>query len=109
MRYHLCLLPDSVSLPRSFFPRFDDNTDSGPSSSYSETTGLPLEAMDQLFGVAEMTDAEKAVLGYGEGKPAVAHLEHAGYAEAVGKSGRTNTVTVMDPVSELSEHAPYRS
>jgi hypothetical protein len=81
------------------------------SSSYRETTGLPLEAMDQLFGVAEMTDAEKAVLGYGEKGISVSHHEHAGYADAASKVGRTNTVTVMAPVSELSEHqqTQYRS
>ncbi|KAK4050195.1 hypothetical protein OIO90_005177 [Microbotryomycetes sp. JL221] len=66
-----------------------------------ETKGLPLEAMDHLFGVAELTDAEKAVMGISD-KPTgqVAHVEHASLGNALSYAGRTNEVEVMAPISE---------
>ncbi|ORY76871.1 and other transporter-domain-containing protein [Leucosporidium creatinivorum] len=67
-----------------------------------ETKGLPLEAMDHLFGVAELTDAERAVMNLEEGKDngTTAHLEHAGYANAAATVHRSNTVEVMAPIDE---------
>jgi hypothetical protein len=65
--------------------------------------------MDLLFGEAERTDAEKAVLGYGEPDRfkftgTSTHLENAGYANAAaGAAGRLNTVEVMTPVDEEAE------
>ncbi|SDA01398.1 BZ3500_MvSof-1268-A1-R1_Chr10-1g02626 [Microbotryum saponariae] len=68
-----------------------------------ETKGLPLEAMDDLFGVAEMTDAERAVLANEKGEVgSVSHVEHAGYASAAAGVARTNTVQVMAPIDELA-------
>ncbi|SCZ99066.1 BZ3500_MvSof-1268-A1-R1_Chr3-1g05791 [Microbotryum saponariae] len=68
-----------------------------------ETKGLPLEAMDDLFGVAEMTDAERAVLANEKGEVgSVSHVEHAGYATAAAGVARTNTVQVMAPIDELA-------
>ncbi|KAM0790229.1 hypothetical protein ACM66B_005541 [Microbotryomycetes sp. NB124-2] len=68
-----------------------------------ETKGLPLEAMDHLFGVAELTDAEKAVMGISD-KPtgSVAHVEHASLGAALSHAGRTNEVEVMAPISEAN-------
>lgn len=67
--------------------------------------------MDHLFGVAELTDAEKLVMGLGEDKEnegTVDHKEHAGYAQAAATTHRPNTVEVMASISELNSNAARR-
>lgn len=67
--------------------------------------------MDHLFGVAELTDAERAVMGVEEGKQnegTVSHHEHAGYASAAAKVHRSNTVEVMAPLDERHEQLGRR-
>jgi MFS family permease len=55
-----------------------------------ETKGLPLEYMDQLFGVAERTDVEKA-LEEGNNKPTNEFVE-----DVIGEDGTTKLPTVRE-------------
>ena len=67
--------------------------------------------MDALFGVAELTEAEKLVMGLEDGKNmegTVEHKEHAGYAQAAAATHRSNTVEVMASISELNSNAGRR-
>lgn len=72
------------------------------SSSLNVLTLSSSEAMDNLFGMVERTDAEKAVLGYEDDKKAEETASHVENATSVGARGRerTNEVAVMGTISE---------
>jgi hypothetical protein len=73
-----------------------------------QTKGLPLEAMDHLFGVAELTDAEKAVMGYGEEKPTVLtdHIEYRGTtSNQTARPEGMKEVDVMGTIQEVEKNA----